>query len=303
MAFRYDVAGFRVRVEHSLPLTPEPFPGEYRSFVGMDEAGASACDLVVSLGPGEGGAVALPPGRPVVEASPWDLYREGSSRCVVWRGRVPALPRWRLDFTPGEGIARVACGAELVEREAGIERLRNPFLYPMDQLLMMYALAGRGQGIVHSAGLLQGGACIVAAGRSRAGKSTLSRCWSARHGGEALLSDDRVIVGAPTEEGAPPLAYGTPWPGELGAARNGRATVSALVFLAKAPVNRLVPITPREAVERLFPVTSIPWFDPEYMALALGNVERWVRSVPAYEFQFTPDAGAVNALEGLLATG
>jgi hypothetical protein len=52
-------------------------------------------------------------------------------------------------------------------------------------------------------------------------------------------------------------------------------------------------------VERSLPLTSIPWFDPEYLALALTNMERLISRIPAYEFQFTPDEGAVRALETL----
>jgi hypothetical protein len=233
----------------------------------------------------------------------WRLFKGGATRRIAWHGNNVDGPLWLLEFTAGDGAVTVYCGEQLLAGEAGNRVLRNPMHYPLDQLLLIYQLTTRGQGIVHAAGLVAHGQCVIAAGRSGAGKSTLSRCWAERHGMGAVLSDDRVIMGRAPGAGGTLEAYGSPWPGTLGAALNERRPARALVFLVKAPENRLVPLASREAVERLFPVASIPWFDAEYLTLALRNAERWLAGLPVYEFRFTPDADAVNALEGLSAMG
>lgn len=286
-----------VSLASDVPLANDPFPPAYHSFLTSPEAPFPPDPLRIRLRAG------LPEssgwGALSFSASPWRLFRDGDIRRIVRDGAPGGQVSWLAEFVPDVPEVTVFCGPARVEGEGSERRLRNPMRYPLDQLLMMYYLVGRGQVIVHSAGLILGGRSIVAAGRSGAGKSTLSRCWAARHGDGSLLSDDRVIVGMASADGDGAHAYGTPWPGELGVARNDHRPLGALVFLVQAPVNRLVPLDSRTALERLFPVTSILWFDPDYMGAALAGMEKWVNATPAYEFQFTPDEDAVRALETL----
>jgi hypothetical protein len=132
-------------------------------------------------------------------------------------------------------------------------------------------------------------------GRSGAGKSTLSRLWMDRFGVETVLSDDRVIA----MSGDDPGFHGSPWPGELGAARNKRAPLSALVFLKQARENKLVPVSAKQALDQLLPVATVPWFDDEALSPALECCQALVDRVPAYEFHFTPTMAAVEALARL----
>ena len=290
------IAGVPLFLSSSLPLLPDPFPPEYQTF----------CTPLPD-GKDDGFQLQLVPGIPreptwgvlVSTAKPWRLFRDGAVRRLVWDGNDPRFPLWLMELVPGARSATVYCGPKLVVENGAGKAIKNPLHYPLDQLLMMYLLTGRGLGIVHSAGLLRGGKCIVAAGRSGAGKSTLARCWAACHGADALLSDDRMIIGCGEGGESPPKASGTPWPGELGAARNAEAPLGALVFLSKAKENQLLPVTPREALERLLPLTSIPWFDADVMPIALANLERCVEQVPLYEFRFTPDEEAVRTLAQL----
>lgn len=294
-SLRLSIGGVRIVLTSSFPFTSPPFPPEYGSF--LDSPLHEGFDLSVRMMSG------IPdPAKWGVfthASRTWRLFLDGSTRRIVWDGNTPDHPLWLLEFLPGTNTVTVYCGERLLAESQGGGSLLNPMHYPLDQMLLLYQLADRGMGIVHSAGLILGDKCIVAAGRSGAGKSTLSRCWAARHGTASLLSDDRVIMGGVSGDGGFKEAYGSPWPGELGVALNTHKPVHALVFLAKAKVNQLVPLDSREAIERLFPVTSIPWFDPEYLTLALANVEKWLTDLPAYEFQFTPDDGAVSVLEDL----
>ena len=56
-------------------------------------------------------------------------------------------------------------------------------------------------------------------------------------------------------------------------------------------------IKPKEAMERLMPVTSIPWFDEKAMSAILSFCEELVFHVPAYELHFRPDSEVVDFLE------
>lgn len=169
----------------------------------------------------------------------------------------------------------------------------DPVRYPLDQILLMNHLAQGSGLIVHSAGLALEGMGMVFAGVSGAGKSTLTGIF-AREAPEAeLLSDDRIIV---RQIDGRWHAYGTPWPGEAGVASNSRAGLGALFFLAKGPAHRLEPLSPAQALKRLLPVVSCPWYDSERLTGVLDTCERLVGQVPCFELRFKPGPGVVALL-------
>lgn len=275
------------------------FPPEYAAFVaspGCRGGGDDALTLAMELGDPQ----AAPGWTAAFRSGTWTLYREGAWRHFVWES--PAGPRggWRASFIPGQSTIRVTCGVHYLRGGDAGPCLVNPFHYPLDQLVLMYALASRGAVIVHGAGLVLEDGTALAVGRSGAGKSTLSRFWQQRQGTESVLSDDRVIVrrGAPGRPGC--LAHGSPWPGDLGAAQCHAVPLKALLLLVQAPANRLTRLAPREALERLLPMVSIPWFDREIMPLALAVADQCLSEIPAYEFQCVRDLSAADAVADLL---
>lgn len=179
--------------------------------------------------------------------------------------------------------------------------LHNPVGYPLDQLLLMNHLAPRGGAIVHSASAVVEGRGLVFPGVSGAGKSTLSRLFMAAGLEDTLLSDDRTILRweeSPTEQ-LGFWAWGTPWPGDAHIARNAGAPLAALLFLVKAEVNRIVPVSPAEALRRLMPKVSCPWYHAELGNQVLDTCARVVESVPTFDLHFRADGEVVPLLTGL----
>ena len=91
-------------------------------------------------------------------------------------------------------------------------------------------------------------------GKSGAGKSTLSRLLLGRDN-IGMLSDDRVV--ARKIKGRFEV-FGTPWAGDAEIAENKNVPLSGIFFIHHAEENMIKEIKPREAIERLMPVTSIP---------------------------------------------
>lgn len=283
-----SIAGLRVRVQSRHSVEDPNFPSEYASFL-VPFTGEP--DITVELAAGIPAEVSK--GIPVTQAGPWRLFREAGRRVILWDGRDASSPLWAAALPDDNGTITVWCGDKFSRKSGADVTVRNPFRYPLDQLVLMFRLAGQGI-ILHAAGLVDGQRGIIAMGRSGAGKTTLSRLWADAFGVASVLSDDRVIAVA----GSGPGFHGTPWPGELGAARNERAPLSALVFLKQARENKLVPMQPQQALEALMPVASIPWFDQEVLPAALECCRKLTTMVPAYEFQFTPTPDAVKVLAG-----
>ena len=172
-------------------------------------------------------------------------------------------------------------------------KLSNPIRYPLDQILLMYFLAQREGALIHAAGAEFDGRGYIFPGKSGAGKSTLTR-HLASIDGLSLLSDDRIVA-RKTESIF--KAFGTPWPGEAGIAVNRGVDLSGIFFISHAPANKIKDITPQKALEKLFPVVSIPWYDKEIMVQILDFCGELVSHIPAYEFHFKPDSKAIHVFE------
>jgi hypothetical protein len=157
----------------------------------------------------------------------------------------------------------------------------------------MYILSQRQGCLVHAAGFgIHGRGCVFP-GRSGAGKSTLSRQFFDVPG-IVLLSDDRIIIRKIDKVFR---AFGTPWPGDAGIAENSSLPLSGIFFICHGDKNLLKEVKPKEAVERLMPVTSIPWYDEKIMSDILSFCEDMVMNIPAYELCFRPDKEVVDFLE------
>jgi len=180
---------------------------------------------------------------------------------------------------------------------AGSEVL-NPFGYPLDELVFMNHLSSRRAMIVHSAGLQLnvGGEQVglVFPGASAAGKTTLSMMLVDAGLGAGLLSDDRMILRL-GDDGAVG-AWGTPWPGDGGFARNERVPLRSLLFLVQSESDAIIPLGADKALRRLMPVVSCPWYDRQRFPDVLETCGRVAAAVPCYELRFTRGGAVADVL-------
>ena len=130
-------------------------------------------------------------------------------------------------------------------------------------------------------------------GKSGAGKSTLSRLFLGRDTAE-MLSDDRIII---RKIDGKFKAFGTPWAGDAGIAENKSFPLYGIFFIHHAEANMIKEIKPKEAMEKLMPVTSIPWFDRDVMPQILNFCEELVSNIPAYQLYFKPDTEVADFLD------
>ena len=59
-------------------------------------------------------------------------------------------------------------------------------------------------------------------------------------------------------------------------------------------------LTPSQALPRLFQTASLPWYDAEYLEMALAACGRVVETIPCGILSFRPEIGAIQAVEALL---
>jgi hypothetical protein len=227
----------------------------------------------------------------------WSAYQQSDERFLsvnypLCQGRPSRLAQ--LDRNVH--AVTVYSNETVVNRAGRRVGVSNPVRDPLDYLLVMYALAGAGGLLMHAAGVGTDGRGVVFAGESGAGKTTLCR-QLAQHGGFELLSDDRIAV---RKMDGRFLAFGTPWPGAAGIVRNSSVSLGRIVFLSHGDRNSLRDLTKQEALERLLPVASVPWFDRQVVPVALLFCDDLLSHVPACELQFTPDSRVISLVQDLL---
>ena len=228
----------------------------------------------------------------------WSMFRDENHYYVTLHPTAFKHPLWlakmNRDFTRGT----IYCSEKMVTRENNRKVLSNPVRYPLDQILLMYILSRKQGALLHAAGIDINGSGFIFPGKSGAGKSTLTRQFGTRKD-IGLLSDDRIVV-RKMDEGF--KAYGTPWPGDAGIAVNRSVPLSGIFFINHASSNQISEITPKQALKRLLPVTSIPWYDPEIMSEILTFCEDLITNVPVYDLHFKPTVEVVDVFKQFVSS-
>jgi hypothetical protein len=290
--YTMEIAGIRFAVNTIHPLTLQNFHPPYDPFIfkaDSRDARPTDMNICLQLGCPHTGK----PEKIFDSHQSWSIFRDDDNYYISRYSPAFKNPLWLAKIDQGFTRVTLHCSEDLTEHRNGQTLISNPVSYPLDQILLMYILARKKGALIHAAGIGIGNKGLIFPGVSGAGKSTLSRQFTPGND-RVLLSDDRIAV---REVADTFRAFGTPWPGDAGIAANRSAPLSAIFFIHHGSINSIKEISPKKALEKLLPVTSIPWYDREVMPLTLSVCEDMAFSVPGYELHFTPDAGVVNILE------
>ncbi len=220
----------------------------------------------------------------------WSMFQDSRYYWITFHPAQRMEPLWVARFDRKVSSVTVYCRVEPPGSKKGSPVLNLPVMYPLDQLLLMYFFSGRMGILAHAAGLILNKRTFIFAGASGAGKSTFSQLLAAAKVGK-VLSDERMIV---REIEGKMTAYGTPWAGTAGIARDGSAPLAGIFFLRHSQGRGMKKLAAAEIVDRLLPVLSIPWFDADTAAPVIAFAKRLAAKVPGYEMSFTPDGLAVD---------
>lgn len=280
---------------NDMPVLVEPQPVSYTPFLtekAVSGAGSLIIDVLLNT-------KEFPSTETLTEifedCGPWSMFMNGDEHYLVINPSLAGGPESIVRFNPSFEKAVIYCRDMDIVEEAGIKMVRNPVTFPVDQLLVMYMLADREGALVHSSGVDFHGRGYMFSGRSGAGKSTISRKFALA--GHEVLSDDRVVVRKIDGELG---MFGTPWSGEAGIAVNKGLPLHGIFFLHHREENLIKKIPPAEAIERLMPVTSIPWYDKSVLTKVLAFCEEIASSCPAYDLFFRPDIDVKDIFENFI---
>jgi hypothetical protein len=292
-----EIAGINFSVKSKeLALTDE-YVSAYESFLTKTPMKQGALDIRVTLEPGN-----MPDTRGLSRiydgGRSWSMFIDGNDYILTLHNRYSEEePYWLSRFNADVKDVNVYCGRRLIQESNGETLVTNPVHYPLDQILLMYILARSEGALFHSAGVSINGRGYIFPGISGAGKSTITRLFAEGEDTE-LLSDDRMIVRKIDDAF---MAFGTPWPGDAGIAQNLGMPLAGIFFIYHGADNRIKAIEPKEAVKRLLPVMSIPWYDRNLLPEILGFCEDLICTIPAYELQFQPGKEVIDVFKKFVA--
>lgn len=150
--------------------------------------------------------------------------------------------------------------------------------------------------MLHSSFIKYKGIGILFCGPSGVGKSTQADLWKKTLGAE-IINGDRTIL---RKENDTWTAYGSFFSGTSGIALNDCAPLKAIVMLSKAKENQIKPLTPSEAMLRLYPEVSVNRAMEKIAAKTAELCMELISDTSLFKLDCTPDKDAVTALkEGL----
>ena len=223
----------------------------------------------------------------------WSMFQKGKFFILVMKPKDFKKPIWVAEFNRDIKEITIYCGSEIMSKENGKKVISNPLHYPLDQLLLMYILSQKEGALIHAAGIKLHGKGFIFPGTSGAGKSTISRQFKTNRDIQ-VFSDDRMII---RKINGLFFAFGTPWPGEERIALNKSMPLSGIFFLVHSKKNRIRKIKTMEVLEKLFQVTSIPWYEEEILKNALKFCDDLISEIPCFELHFKPDIEVVKFIQ------
>jgi hypothetical protein len=291
-ALALTIAGLDIAVTSAGPL-PEGFVGDKLApFVAASDS--TDPDVIVELRNADPRTLRL--GEPVfIPGSVWRMHKPADGRpgwaaviSYADEGRlsehaavVEADENWRhIKIT--EGI-RPGAGTSLLNLGAGELIVRT-------RIILEDGL------VFHASAIDDSGRGVLMVGHAGAGKSTQASIWSAQNGVIAL-SDDRVAVRISGDEA---VAYGTPWGGTAGIARNHAVPLRAILVLEQSPTNELRRLTPEMAAPLLLARCFLPYWSRPMVGTAMDVMIKLLQRTPVYLFRCLPNESVVPVVRAVL---
>jgi len=286
----FDIAGITVRVESDLAFREDSFAPKFKLF---EVPGPG--DDVVSLRH----HFSLPDldvrdlGRQVYRRTPWAIYQKGDAWIYLGIVPSPGDPRLQRVVVFNRDHTR----AHIHNPDDGIfkgGRLDSLTMFASDQILIARVLAERKGCILHSAGIILNGKGLVFAGHSEAGKSTMIKLMRDR---AEVLCDDRNIVRRGPDGFR---VHGTWNHGEIPEVSHSSAPLRAILFIEKAPDNKLIPIEGKVMkVAKFLEFVVKPLVTADWWERVISLAEDVAAEIPFYVLHCDRSGRVADLLEEL----
>ena len=203
------------------------------------------------------------------------------------------IPDFSINITPEDLLSEQARLKEEALREGMRTRVfPDPFLErSVIQQQFAKNLLTRNVLLLHGSTVAADGKAYLFTAKCGTGKSTHTRLWRELLGDRAVMvNDDKPFLRiAPTQI----LAYGSPWSGKHGLDSNITVPLCGICILERGSENRIVPISPKEALPFLLTQCDQPE-DPAQLPLYHQLMQTLAQQVPLWHMYCTKDISAAQ---------
>lgn len=218
-----------------------------------------------------------------------NYYREGKDCFCVTKGGYKG---WVSCAVYRQDLRRIRCYIH-----------EKPFLYlphslgpflrylPMRQILARFSVL-----FVHAAAAAVGSGGLLFTAPSGTGKTTQARLWQSCRGAK-ILCNDRTLL---RRRGDQWLFSGYPVDGSDPVSTAAQSPLSAVVVLRQAPENRIVRLSPSEALVALMGQMVMDNWDAAQRIHITQELLQLYQDLPIYRLSCTPDQRSVEVLEAQL---
>ena len=158
---------------------------------------------------------------------------------------------------------------------------------PMERLLLPF-----GRVILHASAVVYQGKALLFSAQSGGGKSTHAALWQEHFGGQ-ILNGDKVILYAGPDG---PVACGSPVAGSSQIYVPMCVPLAAVYLLRKAPHNRVLPVSQRDAVLALYGEAVKSTADTEFNSRLLDCILTLQKEIVVYSLECLPHKSAVECI-------
>ncbi len=132
--------------------------------------------------------------------------------------------------------------------------------------------------VLHGSAISYRGCGIVFSAASGTGKSTHTGLWKQFYPDVEIINDDAPAIYFDNQL---PIICGTPFAGSSGINQNQQVPLKAVVFLERSKTNKMVRLSPTQAIPRLLDDIRKPILKP-YMAACLERADKLLSTTPIY---------------------
>lgn len=151
--------------------------------------------------------------------------------------------------------------------------------------------------IIHASYIEYEGKGILFTAPSGTGKSTQADLWRELRGAE-IMNGDKACV-KKEEQGF--FAWGIPYAGSSGIAKQTKSPLTAIVYLTQAKETTIERLTGHRAFRAVWEGISVNSWSQEDVGCVLGTLMELLANIPVYHLACTPDESAVHVLEQQLS--
>lgn len=156
----------------------------------------------------------------------------------------------------------------------------------------MHAMVSRGVLPFHGVLMEHNGKGVIISAPSGVGKTTHARLWRDTKNSLIINGDNACC----RKENGVWKGFGIPWSGTSGESVNRTVEVAAVVILERGEENKVQRLGEYEAFCKLLPQIHYPLWCAKSADLATERCTEFLRDVPVFRLECTPDTQAVEAL-------